>query len=96
METTGKGKPIHTKTKLYDEVKYLRQLARQADELIAKGDWTELQHVFLELSGMAGNCERYALDNAQGIEDYDYKSAWEIEEIRAGRDPKAAWAGVNA
>ena len=76
-------KAVHTKSKFRKDLQYARKVLRQIEEAITAGQWDDIEDATTELSGVFGTIADLARDNAEGIEDFNYKGQEEIKEIRA-------------
>lgn len=62
-------KTIHSKKKIYADIKYAKQELARLANLIALGDWDEVRQGAMELSGVCASIENMASDNLHGVED---------------------------
>lgn len=70
------SKLVHNKAYFRKDISYIREMLRQAETAITNNDWFDLEEVFQEIGGVAGNLEMYANDNQHGIKDAAYEMAW--------------------
>jgi hypothetical protein len=76
-------KQIHTKKMFRDDLAYARRCIQLIDKATKTGEWTEVQDISNELSAMFSAMRSLATDNAEGIDNFDCKHDFEIQEIRA-------------
>lgn len=75
-------KTIHSKKMFRDDLKYARKLIRRIEQAIQNDDWATIVDEAMELEPLFSAIRCNAIDNREGILDFDCKYEDEIEAIR--------------
>lgn len=76
---------IHTKTEIRDDLKSARWIMRRIEQAITANKWETVADECNELSGLFSALRSLAIDNHEGIEDFNYLYPDQIEAIRAAK-----------
>jgi len=70
-----------TKAKLRSDIKYIRELCRQAETEIKDGNWKIAESIFQEIGAMGSTDELFCEENFQAIEDA-YRYAYDNADVK--------------
>lgn len=82
-------KTIHTKKSIKTDLTYARQSIAFIERAMKRNDWDAVESLAQELSCIFSLIESRALDNNEGIEDFNCKYRDEIDAIRARQNGDA-------
>jgi hypothetical protein len=73
---------VHNKKVFRTDLKYARQVMQEIEKAILSNGWEDVEGAANELSGMFASMTQLAEDNKEGIDCFNHKYDYEIEEIR--------------
>lgn len=80
------ARSIHPKSRFKSDMTYIRTCLSQAADSMDRADWSNLQLIFQEISGIACNLEALAIENRLEIKDAQFMDEWEIKQILEARE----------